>query len=164
MDAISTRIKALTRIVKNLTISGAHWLEIGTNLQNEMYLFGDVNMDGKVSADDANEIMSILSGDVQETAMNFVLGNTDFENGLTYIDAGQIYEASSSTRTLHFVYATAFEYQDAAVGDVVRAEFNAADGTIPTYAYVAKAGVIGIYSNVKITTDMAGSIRILKMG
>ena len=163
MDAISTRIKAITRLVTQLT---AKWVEIGTTLQNEMHLLGDVNQDGKITQADAEAVMNILSGELAETPMNYVLGNTTFGDNLSYVCAQKITEVANGKSTMQFTYATVFEYAGAEVGDYVDAVFIVAGSggsyKMPTYAYVAKPGIIGICSNEMIPVDMEGSIKLLK--
>lgn len=60
-------------------------------------------------------------------------------------------------------YATAFEYADAAVGDTVWVYLKSGQHIYPAYAYVRKAGVIGIYSNEKIPETATGEIKLLKL-
>ena len=163
MDALSTRIKAITRLVTQLT---AKWVEIGTTLQNEMHLLGDVNQDGKITQADAEAVMNILSGELTETPMNYVLGNITFGDNLSFVCAQKIIEVANGKSTMQFTYATVFEYAGAEVGDYVDAVFVVAGSggshKIPTYAYVAKPGIIGICSNEMIPVDMEGSIKLLK--
>ena len=163
MDALSTRIKAITRLVTQLT---AKWVEIGTTLQNEMHLLGDVNQDGKITQADAEAVMNILSGELAETPMNYVLGNTTFGDNLSFLCAQKIIEVANGKSTMQSTYATVFEYAGAEVGDYVDAVFVVAGSggshKMPTYAYVAKPGIIGICSNEMIPVDMEGSIKLLK--
>ena len=82
------------------------------------------------------------------------------------MDAIAINSVINGTGELPFVYATAFAYEGAAVGDHVEAVFqmviSGATVVVPTYARVVKAGLIGIYSNVKIPLTVTGSIKLLK--
>ena len=163
MDAISTRIKAITMLVTQLT---AKWVEIGTTLQNEMHLLGDVNQDGEITQADAEAVMNILSGELTETPIQFVLADVDFDGNIVYFDALTISDIITGNANPAFTYATAVEYAGAAVGDYVRAVFtvSTSSGTanVPTYAYVPKAGIIGIYSNIKIPANATGEIKLLK--
>ena len=163
MDALSTRIKAITRLVTQLT---AKWVEIGTTLQNEMQRLGDVNQDGEITQADGEAVMNILSGELTETPIRFVLGDLDFDGKLSYYDAMTIADIISGQSSTAFIYATAVEYAGAAVGDYVRAVFTVSTSSgmanVPIYAYVPKAGIIGIYSNVKIPAHSTGEIRLLK--
>ena len=145
---------------------GAQWVTVATELPNEMYLLGDVNQDGEITQADAEALMKIPSGDLAETPMRFVLGDVNFDGSIEYFDAMDIIEITTGKKNPAFTYATAVEYAGAAVGDYVRAVFavSTSSGTanVPTYAYVPKAGIIGIYSNVKIPAHSTGEIRLLK--
>lgn len=146
----------------------AQWITVATSLPNEMYLLGDVNQDGSVTVDDANAVMEIAGvPEADWTAFQIVLGDVNFNGNLNHLDAMTTNEISQGTRPPAFTYATAVEYADAAVGDHVNAVFTdiaTSSGTtnVPTYAYVVRAGVIGIYSNVKIPAGSAGEIKLLK--
>ena len=143
----------------------AQWITVATELPNEMHLLGDVNQDGKITQADAEAAMNILSGELAETPIRFVLGDLDFDGKLSYYDTMMIADIISGQSSAAFTYATAVEYAGAAVGDYVRAVFTASTSgmtNVPTYAYVPKAGIIGIYSNVKIPAHSTGEIRLLK--
>ena len=120
----------------------AKWVEIGTTLQNEMHLLGDVNQDGKITQADAEAVMNILSGELAETPMNYVLGNTTFGDNLSYVCAQKITEVANGKSTMQFTYATVFEYAGAEVGDYVDAVFVVAGSggshKMPTYALVGR--------------------------
>ena len=144
----------------------AQWITVATEMPNEMHLLGDVNQDGKITQADAEAVMNILSGELAETLIRFVLGDIDFDGTLSYYDAISINDIAAGNANPAFTYATAVEYAGAAVGDYVRAVFTVSTSSgmanVPTYAYVPKAGIIGIYSNVKIPAHSTGEIRLLK--
>lgn len=148
------------------TGGGAQWITVATELPNEMYLLGDVDMNGEITQADAEAAFGIPSGELAETPIRFVLADVDFSGGIDYLDAMTINEIAAGKKNLAFTYATAVEYADAAVGDYVRAVFtvSTSSGTenVPTYAYVPKAGIIGIYSNVKIPAHSTGEIILQK--
>ena len=145
---------------------GASWVTISETLPNAMYKLGDVNMDGSITQDDANEIFNYLGGSVNLSSVQQVLANVNFDSKLTYVDASAIISIIDGSYTPPLKWATAVEYAAAKVGDDVKAVFEIAISgvtmTAPTYAYVPWDGIIAIYSNAEIPAGTTGLIQILK--
>ena len=145
---------------------GASWVTISETLPNAMYQLGDVNMDGSITQDDANEIMNYLSGSADFSSVQKVLADVNFDRELTIFDSMRITEIINGSYTPLLKWATAVEYADAKVGDDVKAVFEITVSgeamTAPTYAYVPWDGIIAIYSNAEIPAGTTGLIQILK--
>ena len=145
---------------------GASWVTISETLPNAMYRLGDVNMDGSITQDDADEIMNYLGGSADFSSVQKVLADVDFDRIIENIDAMAVMDIINGTYTPTFGWATAVEYASAKVGDDVKAVFeitiSGALMTTPTYAYVPWDGIIAIYSNAEIPAGTTGLIQILK--
>lgn len=145
---------------------GASWVTISETLPNAMYRLGDVNMDGSITQDDANEIMNYLGGSADFSSVQKVLADVDFNGMIEPIDAIMIAGIINGTYTPTLGWATAVEYASAKAGDDVKAVFeitvSGTPMTAPTYAYVPWDGIIAIYSNAEIPAGTTGLIQILK--
>lgn len=145
---------------------GAQWVTVATELPNATYQLGDVNMDGSLTQDDANEIMNYLGGSADFSSVQKVLSDVDFDGETMYTDANFILEIINGTYTPPLKWATAVEYAAAKVGDDVKAVFEITVSgnkmTAPTYAYVPWDGIIAIYSGAMLPAGTTGLIQILK--
>lgn len=145
---------------------GASWVTVATELPNAMFQIGDVNMDGSLTQDDANEIMNYLGGSADFSSVQKVLADVDLDGMLAFTDATSIIAVIKGTYTPPLKWATAVEYSDAKVGDDVKAVFEIIISerpmTAPTYAYVPWNGIIAIYSGAMLPAGTTGLIQILK--
>lgn len=145
---------------------GLSWVTVATSLPNAMYKFGDANLDGEITIDDAQYVMDYLGGSGTFTPVQMVVSDVEFSKNITYEDAMLIAYVANGKATLPFTYATAVEYPDALAGQDVKALFKVTiNGTVmnaPTFAYVPWDGIIAIYSNVSIPQGATGQIQILK--
>lgn len=145
---------------------GASWVTVATELPNDMYQLGDVNMDGSITQDDTIEIANYLSGEGNLTPIQQVLADLDFDGEITITDIQYVMEIINGTYTPPLKWATAVEYADAKEGDDVKAIFeitvNGLQITAPTYACVPWDGIIAIYSGAMIPAGTKGLIQILK--
>ena len=145
---------------------GASWVTISETLPNAMYQLGDVNMDGSLTQDDANEIMNYLGGGADFSSVQKVLSDVNFDGMIEQIDAMAIMDIINGNYTPPLKWATAVEYAAAKVGDDVKAIFeitvNGNKMNAPTYAYVPWDGIIAIYSGVMLPAGTTGLIQILK--
>ena len=145
---------------------GASWVTVATELPNDMYQIGDVNMDGSITQADAEELYKFLSGESNPTPIQQVLADIDFDRVIMYLDANGIMDIINGTYTPPLKWATAVEYASAKVGDDVKAVFeitiNGMAMTAPTYAYVPWDGIIAIYSGAMLPAGTTGLIQILK--
>lgn len=172
MSALSNRIKSTTRLIQQLPTQsggdsggGAEWVTIGSKLQYPMYLLGDCDESGgtSIDMDDLSIAIGIYTGGTSNVLQD-VLADFDMNGVVDMTDVSLIQNAFiNSTKNSIITYATAFEYADAAVGDFVSVYLAGTNGHIyPAYAYVRKAGVVGIYSNEKIPVEATGEIKLLK--
>ena len=88
---------------------GASWVTISETLPNAMYQLGDVNMDGSITVDDANEILNNVAGSADFSSVQKVLSDVDFDREILYIDANTIIEIINGSYTPLLKWATAVE-------------------------------------------------------
>ena len=162
-----TLLDGMAALIESIQAGGgASWVTVATELPNDMYQLGDVNMDGSITQDDAEEIFNFLSGESNLTPIQQVLADFDFDRKILYTDAMNIMAAINGTYTPPLKWATAVECAAAATGDDVKAIFeitvNGDPINAPTYACVPWDGIIAIYSGAMIPAGTKGLIQILK--
>jgi hypothetical protein len=166
MDALKTRLQALQRLVTQISIKVTYtndWVEVCTQLPNEMYLVGDANLDGEITQDDVSAGMRIISGSIDGTIPK-ILSDVNMDGVLGSPDISLLMSTTRGTATPYITYATAIEYADAAVGDTVWVYLADSSGHIyPAYAKVWADGIIAVYSNEQIPTTATGVIKIIKV-
>lgn len=162
-----TLLDGMAALIESIQAGGgASWVTVATELPNDMYQLGDVNMDGSITQDDATEIMNFISGESNPTTIQKVISDVNFDGQYDFSDAMTVMETINGTYTPPLKWATAVECAAAATGDDVKAIFeitvNGNTINAPTYACVPWDGIITIYSGAMIPAGTKGLIQILK--
>lgn len=162
-----TPLDGMAALIESIQAGGgASWVTVATELPNDMYQLGDVNMDGSITQDDAEEVMNYLGGSADFSSVQKVLADVNFDGKISMNDAMAIMDVTNGTYTPPLKWATAVECAAAATGDDVKAIFeitvNGDPINAPTYACVPWDGMIAIYSGVMIPAGTTGLIQILK--
>jgi hypothetical protein len=167
MGELTKRLKRMVTLEKRTKIRLSGWTTVATRLSDEMYLLGDVNMDGTIdtSTDGGSDAMTSMlipaANGEGYTSLQKVLADVNLDGTIDITDTGKITKMTSgSSETI--TYATAIEYADAAVGDTVWVYLHSDTHIYPVYAKVWAKGVIAIYSNEKIPLDATGTIKIIR--
>ena len=160
-------VSDMAALIENIRAGGgASWVTVATELPNDMYQLGDVNMDGSITQDDATEIMNFISGESNPTTIQKVISDVNFDGEVSYSDATTVMSIINGTYTPPLKWATAVECAAAATGDDVKAIFEITISgdkiNAPTYACVPWDGIIAIYSGAMIPAGTKGLIQILK--